>query len=433
MYSTSAPAHYCKGDGDYANWQIPTLSATIDACCTNNHPTKDDYNACYKTSAGIAQAGDVKWYANYEDGKCVRNCDTDNLYQPGQNTLYTDPTTTVLGYECGGFATWQTTYASSALASCCSAAFGSLQPNYCAYLSTVGSASSALPYPGSSWNPADAASWVAGSWTTATQYPGEEAIKWYADTSNSICKQDCIVGRTDPSGLQCGGVVTTASTTLYATVTACCDSMPWVSACDTRSEAGEGNPTDLFWDSQDGCREDCAASNGANCVAAPSTAKLYPDATSCCKNANSWLNLKYCETRADKDFDESVAASKGTNEWYVSYEDGVCRKDCYNSGANQPCEFAESGGLTFFSSAEACCKGTLASNDLQACIDGSERGESITTVATDRWYVSSGGSGGDQPCAQDCATGIACGGIVAKTGVRLYDTETIAASKLTVG
>jgi hypothetical protein len=51
MYSTSAPAHYCKGDGNYATWQKNTLSTDIDACCTSNHPT--EYNACYKTSAGI--------------------------------------------------------------------------------------------------------------------------------------------------------------------------------------------------------------------------------------------------------------------------------------------------------------------------------------------------------------------------------------------
>jgi hypothetical protein len=364
------------------------------------------------------QAGDAKWYAKYDDKKCVRNCDTANLYVPDTTTLYTVPTTTVLGYECGGFTTWsgQTTYPNNdaGLGACCSSAFGSLQSNYCKFQSTVGSSSGASPYPGSSWDPA-----------APTTIPGGLPIKWYADTSNSICKQDCIVGRPDPADLQCGGVVTAASTTLYATATACCLSMPWVTGCADKSEAGLGNPTDLFWASQDGCREDCAASTGSNCVAAPSTAKLYPDATTCCKNANSWLNLKYCVSRANLNFDESLATSAGTNEWYVSYEDGVCRQDCFDSAANNGCEFAQSGGLIFFSSAEACCKGTLASNDLEACIAGSEQGESITTVPTDRWYVSSGGSGGDQPCAQDCATvPAACGGIVAKTGVRLYDTAT---------
>jgi len=80
--------------------------------------------------------------------------------------------------------------------------------------------------------------------------------------------------------------------------------------------------------------------------------------------------------------------------------------------------------LTFFDSASSCCKALLGSNDEEACTTASEQGLTISTVATDKWYVS---TSGDQPCAQDCATGTtnaACGGIVAKTGVRLYDTVT---------
>jgi len=51
MYSTSAPDHYCKGDGNLASWQKPTAKATIKECCESNHAT--EYNDCYEASAGI--------------------------------------------------------------------------------------------------------------------------------------------------------------------------------------------------------------------------------------------------------------------------------------------------------------------------------------------------------------------------------------------
>jgi hypothetical protein len=107
---------------------------------------------------------------------------------------------------------------------------------------------------------------------------------------------------------------------------------------------------------------------------------------------------------------------------------GVCRKDCYySSGAGQPCEFADNGSMTFYTTPEACCKGSLASNNLEACVQGSEEGKTISTVGSLQWYVSFGfgGSGGEQPCAKDCdvtSTEPACGGTIVKTGVRMYQS-----------
>jgi hypothetical protein len=174
----------------------------------------------------------------------------------------------------------------------------------------------------------------------------------------------------------------------------------------------------LFWASSDGCREDCTGSD--NCEAAPSSAKLYADAEECCKKANNWLDLEWCKTRAARDFSST---STGTGQWFVDYQDGVCHKDC---GNNSPeCELATSGSLNFFSSASDCCKGSLGSVDQDACELGSTQGLTISTVPTNKWYVASGGSGSDQPCKEDCETSTSspsCGGIVAKNGIRLYDS-----------
>ena len=51
FYSTEAPSHYCKADGDYDAWQKENWGDTIDACCQNNHAA--EYNTCFETSAGV--------------------------------------------------------------------------------------------------------------------------------------------------------------------------------------------------------------------------------------------------------------------------------------------------------------------------------------------------------------------------------------------
>lgn len=130
--------------------------------------------------------------------------------------------------------------------------------------------------------------------------------------------------------------------------------------------------------------------------------------------------MEWCETRAARDFSST---STGTGQWFVDYEDGVCHKDCGDNSAE--CELATSGSLNFFSSASDCCKGSLGSVDQDACVQGSTQGLTISTVPTNKWYVASGGSGSDQPCKEDCETSSSapsCGGIVAKNGIRLYDS-----------
>jgi hypothetical protein len=54
LYSTTAPSHYCKGDGDYDTWQQANWGDTIDECCQNNHAS--EYNTCFETSAGVVSS-----------------------------------------------------------------------------------------------------------------------------------------------------------------------------------------------------------------------------------------------------------------------------------------------------------------------------------------------------------------------------------------
>jgi hypothetical protein len=398
-YSTMAPEHYCKADGAVASYQESTLSTTIQDCCNNNHGGNAGMeNTCLEVSTGVKARGNAEWYISPSNDKCIRNCDTDNLFNPSSDRLRyantgTDYTDTEYEYECGGLLTYQTSYGS--LTTCCSTHFQNLIPDYCEYLAEVGSETGVAAYAGT-------------------------GTKWYSDASNSICKKDCTVGSNTPVASpdpSCGGVITNSYIQLYDTAAACCSAeLSWVSGCETKSTAGEGEPTELYWPDPSGCREDC--DTASNCASAPSTARLYATAEECCKQANSWVDLDYCKTRADPAFTGTSAGSAGTNKWYVSYENGVCRNDCVTGDAS--CELADNGSLTFFDTAESCCKALLGSNDEDACVAGSDQGLSISTVPTSKWYVS---TSGDQPCAQDCATGTgACGGIVSKTGVRLYET-----------
>jgi hypothetical protein len=334
--------------------------------------------------------GDAQWYVDYTNNKCIRNCSPDNLFDPSSPLdLYTD---TDYSYECGGLkpasdASW------ADIADCCSNRLASLQPTYCAYRSEGGSDSPPNP----------------------AVYPGTG--KWYADAGNSLCVQDYPVDAAQPTY---GGTVTAASTKLYTSAADCCStSLPWVSECATRSSKGQGVPTDIYWASPDGCRMDC--NNDVNCAPAPTSAKLYQTANDCCTEANPWVNLDYCVSRADPAFDESDSATTGSNLWFVDYEDGVCRKDCYPSSADPECEWADNGSMTFYSTSTDCCSGALGSQNQYACVEASDNGETINSVATNKWYVT---SDSDQPCAEDCATSPAtpCGGVIAKTGAKLYDS-----------
>ncbi|KAL7451982.1 hypothetical protein ACHAWC_003735, partial [Mediolabrus comicus] len=129
LYSTTAPSHYCIGDGDYDTWQQANWGDTIDDCCQNNHAS--EYNACFETSAGVPPAANAaNWFADHSNKVCKRVCDVDNLFQPSALTaLWTAVVGSVGGstfqsYECGGLLSYTGQAVYSDAASCCGDAFG---------------------------------------------------------------------------------------------------------------------------------------------------------------------------------------------------------------------------------------------------------------------------------------------------------------------
>ncbi len=56
-YSTMAPAHYCKADGNPESYQVDSLKNDIETCCSANHGTNEDMeNNCLEVSTGVVSS-----------------------------------------------------------------------------------------------------------------------------------------------------------------------------------------------------------------------------------------------------------------------------------------------------------------------------------------------------------------------------------------
>ncbi|KAL7451899.1 hypothetical protein ACHAWC_003663, partial [Mediolabrus comicus] len=432
FYSTTAPSHYCKADGAYDTWQKANWGDTIDDCCQNNHAA--EYNTCFEVSAGVPRPANAgNWFADHSNKVCKRECDVDNLYQPSAlTTQWVSGTTNVGGsifesYECGGLLSYAGQSVYSDAASCCTDAFGDQNNDYCTFQSTEGLAPAPTP-----------------------EYPG--TLEWYGDSAAGICVPDCPSGSfLDSTGtvvasatgsntpyVPCGGIIKDAFTTLYADSAACCTGSsvgPDAFTCEARSDVGDGVATDKVFAGADGCYTDCTGT--ANCKTAPASSTLYATASECCQKHFSWLKEEYCVKRADPAFVTSAVAPGGTDLWYVDYQNGVCKQDCFADGTLAPaplftsstpatngpqCEYATSGGLSlgWYTTAADCCTNKLPSVDQDSCILASLSGEALDNTPTDKWYVT---GNYDQPCAKDCAVDPLdkeCGGIKAKNGDAFY-------------
>lgn len=340
---------------------------------------------------------------------CKRECDVNNLFQPTAPTDQWESVTTDVGgstfqpYECGGLLSYPTPTVSvfADAASCCADAYGDQNSNYCEHQSTLGLAPAPAP-----------------------AYPGTK--EWYGNSALGICVPDCPTG-SFLGTVPCGGVVKDAFTKLYATSAACCTGSnvgPDDFTCEARSDVGDGVATGEYFAGSDGCYSDCTGS--PNCQTAPKSSTLYASAGDCCDKHFSWVKKDYCTTRADPTFVTSADTPGGTNLWYVDWQNGVCKQDCFNAVAG--CDYAPSGGLDlgWYSSAEDCCKNKLPS--VQACKQASEEGTALDNTATGEWYVT---GNYDQPCAPDCPSGsvldsttVPCGGIKAKNGDKFYPDAT---------
>jgi hypothetical protein len=359
----------------------------------------------------------------------------DNLFQPSALTaLWTAVVGDVGGspfqsYECGGLLSYTGQSVYSDATSCCADAFGDQNNDYCTFQSTDGLAPAPTP-----------------------EYPG--TLEWYGDSAAGICVPDCPSGSFLDSAATpavyasasggtapyrpCGGIIKDAFTTLYADSAACCTGSsvgPDAFTCEARSDVGDGVATDKFFAGADGCYTDCTS--GANCKTAPASSTLYATALECCQKHFSWLKEDFCTTRAAATFVTSAVAPGGTDLWYVDYQNGVCKQDCFDNGTPAPaplttsstpatngpqCEYATSGGLSlgWYTTAADCCTNKLPSVDQDSCILASLSGEALDNTPTNKWYVT---GNYDQPCAKDCAVATGtpeCGGIKAKNGDAFY-------------
>ena len=252
------------GCGGIIEDSATSLYSTAAACCA----AKLSYinaGVCETTSSGGTISGSSKWYVDYQNQKCVKDCP-------------------VGGTACGGLAdSWVTLYADAA--ACCAAKFSYVPSGICQAKSSATGA-----------------------------YNGTG--KFYVDYQNNKCVQDCA---TPTAG--CGGIIADTSTALYADAAACCAAkLSYVDAdvCKSNSNSTSTGTGKYYADSQNKkCLKD---SNPPNGVRAPASAVLYDTVAKCCSGSLSWVNSAYCVSRSD--------GTGYSSKWYVDYQNEICKQDC---------------------------------------------------------------------------------------------------------
>ena len=302
------------GCGGIIEDSATSLYASAAACCA----AKLSYlNAgiCETTSSGGTISGSSKWYVDYENQKCVKDCPAD-------------------GAMCGGLAdSWVTLYADES--ACCAAKFSYIPAGIC-----------------------QAKSLASGT------YAGTS--KWYVDYQNNKCVQDCA---TPTAG--CGGIIEDTSTALYADAAACCAAK--LSYVDADVCASNSNPTSTgtgkyYADTQN--KKCVVDSNPPAGVRAPASAVLYDTISKCCSGSLSWVNAEYCASRSD------VTGTGYSNKWFVDYQNEVCVQDCATAGVAS-CATYSDVSTPLYTTALACCQAKLSWIDSAKC-DTLSQGGTVT-------------------------------------------------------
>ena len=294
--------------------------------------------------------------------------------------------------------------------------------------------------------------------------------KFYADQTNSVCRQDCDVG----NGLPCGGSPTDVSLSFYTSLELCCGTkIPWEPTCVDKSRGTEPQGTGKYyvnwsfgkcakdcpedpaigcggvassWDIKYDTQEACGATlswvpetdrfygvaatttttteatasttttttatptgwylDGEKCSFGQSTETLYASASDCCMNQLSFMDEELCV---------SLSTGVHTNKFYADQTNSVCRQDC-DVGNGLPCGGSPTDvSLSFYTSLELCC-GTKIPWE-PTCVDKSRGTE---PQGTGKYYVNwSFGK-----CALDCPEDITvgCGGVAQSWDIK-YDTQ----------
>ena len=354
-------------------------------------------------------AGSNQWYVDYENNKCVQDCDSAT---PGCGGIIEHPGTTL--------------YA-DALA-CCAAKLSYIDVDLCASNSDPTSTGTGKFYvdfqnsvcledsdTGIRTNASvvlydtlpeccsRALSWVNSAFCESRSNGTGYSSQWFVNYENEVCVQDC-----DPAdGTPCSAL-NDSSATLYATALDCCqERLSWIdsSNCDTLSQGGNITGT-LKWYVDYGnqmCVQDCPA-DGASCGGLAALFEmLYDDETACCEEKLSYISAGLCQAKS-----LANGTYAGTNQWYVDYESNKCVQDC--DMATPGCGgIIEDAGTTLYADAASCCTAKLSYIDADLCASNSDP----TSTGTGKFYVDFQNS----VCLEDSDTGVRT-----NASIVLYDT-----------
>mmetsp|Transcript_35828 Transcript_35828/g.76501 ORF Transcript_35828/g.76501 Transcript_35828/m.76501 type:complete len:691 (+) Transcript_35828:139-2211(+) len=207
------------------------------------------------------------------------------------------------------------------------------------------------------------------------------------------CAADCAT----TAGPQCGGLLGPGQQASYATAEQCCASHYGSlnqEYCVEISGGGTWGGTGKFYldSSENICVKDCDGSAPCGGVVKENWVSLYNTIEDCCSNKLSSLPQAHCVS-------QSTPGSTGTNLWFVSHSDNICKKDCEGSGSE--CGNYVNGELD--DTAASCCSDQLSwIADQEYCKSRSDpatygvNGEPYTG----KWFVDYN----EAVCFKDCAT-----------------------------
>ncbi|KAL7484709.1 hypothetical protein ACHAW6_011152 [Cyclotella cf. meneghiniana] len=221
----------------------------------------------------------------------------------------------------------------------------------------------------------------------------ETTDKFYVSYTDKVCKKDCPIGRS----FECGGTPEDLTTKLFGTVEECCsEKLSYIdkSLCAALSL---NKTTDKFYVSypDEKCLKDCPVGDSPECGGTPSdlSTALFETAAECCIEKLSYIDESLCS---------ALSLNKTTGQFYVSYPDEACKKDCPVGEAPECGGTPEDTSVALFETVEECCTEKLAYIDESLCVAIS------LNKTTNKFYVFYP----DEVCKADCPVGDKpeCGG-----------------------
>lgn len=213
--------------------------------------------------------------------------------------------------------------------------------------------------------------------------------KYYVDSQNYRCVQDCATTESPTSGDGvCGGIVVDGNwPPLRDTPEECCeDDLTYVDPafCLDNSKA-TSTGTGLYFSDYGGyCvkdTDDASCTSPEKCKRATVSNKpLFDSVESCCSTAHASNNQELCTTRS---------AGTYTNKWFASF---LCMQDCdpLNSGGSLACGEVSSMNVELFPDAAGCCNEKLSwfQGGLEECVAPSQSCEQMPFLVDETYHLS---------------------------------------------